>query len=146
MLLLGVDFGTVRVGLATLDTSVGFALPLRSIDAAPMRELADDVASVAAKEGASQLVVGVPVALQGQQGDEALGQQGRGKMHETVLQFVEVLRAATALPVATEDERMTSAMVESARRQAGAQKGQVDKDAMAAALILETYAARHKLV
>jgi putative Holliday junction resolvase len=137
MRLLGVDFGTVRVGLATLDTGVGFALPWKSVDGGPVRETAQRVAAFAAQEGAERIVVGIPVAMDGSHaGDLQAAAQG----------FAEALRAQTAIAVDTEDERLTSAMVESTRRNAGAGRGQVDKDASAAALILESYAGRMGLV
>ncbi len=130
MILLGVDFGTVRVGLAMLDTSVGFALPWKSIEAMPVRELAMEVSGIARAEGVGELVVGVPMGMQGGDNQE---------MAQAALRFVEELRVVSGLPVQTEDERMTSAMVEAGRRFAGAGKGQVDKDAAAAALIVESY-------
>ena len=44
--------------------------------------------------------------------------------------------------MATEDERMTTAMVERGRKEAGVKKSQFDVDAEAAAALLETYLTR----
>lgn len=133
MILLGVDYGLARVGLATMDTSTGFAFPLRTIAGGDVGVVVRGILEVAAAEGAERVVIGMPMPLDSSQESETM---------QSVIAFVEVLRALTALPVVTQNEQMTSAQVEKQWKAMGMKKGQVDVDAAAAALILESYWAR----
>jgi putative Holliday junction resolvase len=134
MIVLGVDYGTKRIGLASGDSALAMAFPLRSIAAGD--RAAGDVADIAAKEGAERIVVGVPRRMTGDP-DAAPGETEEG-----ALAFVEELRGATTLPVETEDERMTSAYADSVLAMSGGKKKDFDRDAVAAAAILETYLER----
>jgi len=134
MKLLGVDYGSKRVGLATVDTETAMAFPLRSIPSAQAGELAAAIAAAAAEEAADKIVVGLPRRLS--------GSGPAGDTERSVIALVEALRSRTSLPVDTEDERLTTALVERERREAGLTKKQFDKDAVAAAALLESYVAR----
>jgi putative Holliday junction resolvase len=133
MKILAIDYGTKRVGLAVADTDVGIALPLKSVPSERAVELA---AHAADAEGVHRLVVGMPASL----GDA--GTMGERAM--LVKEFIERLRAVLVLPIDTEDERMTTALVERMRRDAGIKKSDFDPDAAAATAILETYLERLK--
>lgn len=128
MILLGVDYGTKRVGLATGDSGSGLAFPLRSAEVGSQGEAVEAVRAAAAEEKAERVVVGMPRTLLGE----------AGPMADKVAEFVTILRGR-GLEIETEDERMTTALVEHRRREGG---GKGDKDAMAAAAILETYMER----
>jgi len=137
MKIIGVDYGTVRVGLAVMDTAVPIALPLRSITVGGIEGAAEAVAAAAVIEEADKIVVGLPRRLAG---------SGRpGDMERTVAAFISELKKRVSIEVDTEDERLTTALVEGERRDAGLSKDQFDKDAAAAAVLLESYAARHRL-
>jgi RNase H-fold protein (predicted Holliday junction resolvase) len=60
----------------------------------------------------------------------------------SVLQLIEALRQHTAIQIDTEDERMTTALAESERRSMDIKKGKMDRDAVAAAILLESYMQR----
>jgi putative Holliday junction resolvase len=86
---------------------------------------AGGVAAVAENEGAELVVVGLPVLLSGQEGEQAAEAR----------RFAAELERRLAVPVETYDERLTTRMAsESARAGAGA-----PADALAAAHLLESY-------
>ena len=134
MKILGVDYGSKRVGLATIDTEVAMAFPLRSIPSGRAEELAGAIAAAAAAESAGRIIVGLPIRMS--------GSGGPGDTERAVVELVAALRTKTTAEVDTEDERLTTALVERERREAGLDKKQFDKDAAAAAALLETYVAR----
>ena len=134
---LGVDFGERRIGLAVSDVSRTLARPLCMI--APNGSLADHVTAVAGEitrlageaDGLARVVVGLPRSLDGR----AHAQTAR------VLAFVEALRGATCLPVAVQDERLSSLEAESrlAAQEKDWRKRKLKLDAAAAAVILQDY-------
>lgn len=136
MIVLGIDFGTKRIGIASGDTELAMAFPLRSV--AGGERAAGDVADIAVKEGAGRIVVGIPRRMTGDASAEA------GETEQLALAFVEELRAATQITVDTEDERLSSAYADSVRSLSGAHHKDFDRDAVAAAAILETYLVRIK--
>ena len=137
MRFLGIDFGDVRIGLAVSDSSGTIARPLRTITPSGSLDeyvviIAREVTALASEvDGLDALVVGVPRSLDGTPHQQTT----------RTLAFVESLRKATALPVVTQDERLTS--VEAERRLAVQErdwkKRKVKLDAAAAAVILQEY-------
>lgn len=138
MIVLGIDFGTKRIGIASGDSELAMAFPLRSVENGA--RAAGDVADIAAKEGAGRIVVGIPRRMTGDEHATV------GDIEEKALAFVEELRVATSIPIDTEDERLTSAYADSIRAAQGGSKKGFDRDAVAAAAILETYLQRMKRV
>ena len=134
MKLLGVDYGRKRIGLAIVDTDVPVPLPLRSIASGDAAAAAKAVAVAAAQESADKIIVGVPHRLSG------AGEPGDIELEVSAL--IGALARETRTPVDTEDERLTTALVERQRRDSGLSKEQFDKDAAAAAALLETYLSR----
>jgi putative transcription antitermination factor YqgF len=134
MKILGVDYGRKHIGLAVVDTVVPVPLPLRSIVHENIVISAKAIAAVAAEESIEKIVVGVPHRLSGQ------GEPG--DIERDVAALVAALKTETKAVIDTEDERLTTAMVERQRRDAGLSKKRFDKDAAAAAALLETYLAR----
>src|SRR4051812_30004060 len=106
--ILAVDVGSRRIGLAISDPSRTLARPLDTITVA---NAADAVARVAARieqlsrddDGLGLIVVGMPAALDG----SATPQSARASA------FIAALAQRTTLPIATEDERLTSREAES---------------------------------
>jgi len=133
---MGVDFGTKRIGLAVGDTDSGMAFPLRSVDNKGDLPAAISLVVQAAKdEECSMFVVGLPLSLKG-------GEEGEtARLSKT---FAKSLAGASGLPVEQEDERMTTAMVEKMRKDAGIRPQDFDRDAAAASVILESWLARHR--
>jgi putative Holliday junction resolvase len=129
--LLGIDYGTVRVGLAVTDPERKFAFPLttyqrrsRDEDAAFFRDLVE-------REEVGGLVVGLPVHTDGREGQKAAEARAFGKW----------LAETTGLPVGYFDERFTTAQAESALWSAGLTHRQRKerRDRVAAQILLQTY-------
>ncbi len=134
MNVLGVDFGTRNIGLAVGDTESRMAFPLFSIDVQKEKDVIGAVIAHANTEGAERVVVGIPRRL--------AGAGSVGDTEKAALDFVAALQRRAQMPVDTEDERMTSALVDRWRQDSGLKKKHFDKDAAAAAAILESYLER----
>lgn len=133
--LLGVDFGTVRIGIAISDAEQILASPLATYH---RRDEARDAAYFAAlvkAENVSGLVIGIPIHLDDFEGDQALD----------VRRFGDWLASVTLMPVAYQDERYTSVEAESILRGARLthKKRKAQRDKIAAQLILAAYLERN---
>jgi putative holliday junction resolvase len=134
--ILAVDVGSRRVGLAISDASRTLARPLETI---AVTSEADAVERVARRieqldgedEGIAAIVVGLPASLDG----TATPQTAR------VTAFIARLSKRTPLPIATEDERLTSREAESrlAVREKDWRKRKTQIDAVAASVFLQDY-------
>jgi putative holliday junction resolvase len=129
--LLGVDTGSVRVGLAVSDPDRKIAFPLatytrrgRDQDAAYFRGLVGE-------EQVGGLVVGLPVHTDGREGTKAAEARAFGAW----------LGEVTGLPVVFWDERFTTVEAESALWQAGLthKKRKERRDRVAAQMLLQAY-------
>ncbi len=125
--ILAVDWGERRVGLALSDPTGTLASGLETLEVRGAADAVARVAAVARESEAESVVVGLPLLLSGERGEAARAAEA----------FAAALAAATGLPVATYDERLTSAlagrrMQERGERRRG--KGRVDQDAAIALL------------
>lgn len=130
------DVGARRVGLAISDASRTLARPLETIAVANEANAVDRVARRIAEldaedEGIAAVVVGMPSSLDGTPTPQTA----------QVLAFITLLRTRTAVPIATEDERLTSREAESrlARREKDWRKRKAQIDAVAASVFLQDY-------
>jgi putative Holliday junction resolvase len=96
------DFGRARTGVAVSDPTGTLARPLGVVERAATEAGLARIASLVREEGAEQVVVGMPLTLRGEHGEQA---------RETEA-FVEALRAAVDVPVETFDERFTTTLAE----------------------------------
>ena len=136
MRILGVDVGARRVGLAVSDATRTLARPLTTLhvqgDADAVHRVAEAIASLAVEDdGLSMVVVGLPSHLDGRASDATT----------RVRAFIDALRRQTTVPIATEDERLSSREAESrlASREKDWRKRKEKLDAAAAAVILQDY-------
>jgi putative holliday junction resolvase len=134
--ILAVDVGARRVGLAISDASRTLARPLETIAVTNDADAVDRVARRieeldAEDEGIATVVVGLPTSLDG----TPTPQTAR------VIGFIARLAKRTALPIATEDERLTSREAESrlAVREKDWRKRKAQIDAVAASVFLQDY-------
>lgn len=104
---LGVDVGTVRIGVARSDPHGILATPLETV----VRGEGDlaRILALAAEHDVIELVVGLPLAMSGR--STASTQDARA--------VAAALAARTVLPVRLVDERLTSVSANSALRAAG---------------------------
>jgi putative Holliday junction resolvase len=100
--LLGLDPGQRTIGVALSDVSLLIASPYASLRRGKLAVNAAEIAAIARREGAGGLVVGLPLSLDGSSGPAA--QAARDWTH--------ALSAATGLPAAPWDERLSTAAVE----------------------------------
>jgi putative holliday junction resolvase len=125
---LGVDVGTVRIGVARSDPGGLLASPLDTVRRGP-GDIAE-LTRLAAENAAIEVVVGLAIGLAGREGKSAA--DGRA--------FASALAARLApVPVRLLDERFTTVLAHAALRQGGvgsrARRQAVDK--AAAALLLQ---------
>jgi len=129
--ILALDFGTKRVGVALSDELGWTAQPLETFQRKSLEADVAHIQELVRRYEERELVVGMPVALNGRTGPAALGVQ----------QFVEALRMAVGIPVVSWDERLTSKAAErvliAADMSRKKRKDAVDR--VAAALLLKSY-------
>lgn len=132
---LGVDLGARRIGLALSDPSGLLARPFKTLTvtaATALDQLLGEIQTLAADDdGLYVIVVGLPVRLDGQASEQT----------SRVTAVIAALRARTAIPVVTEDERLTSHEAEQqlATRERDWRKRKAQLDAAAAAIFLQDY-------
>ena len=123
MRILAIDHGDARAGTAICDPSGTIVRPLGVVSPPDPAE----VARVAAEHEAELIVVGLPVSLDGSEGEQAAVARA----------FADDLAGHAGIPVETYDERLTTRMAaQTARGGASA-----PPDALAAAHLLESYLA-----
>ena len=131
MRLMGLDVGDRRIGVALSDEGAIIASPHSTIERRGEKKDVLQLAEMARREEVSEILVGMPFSLDGSMGPQA----------EKVGRFVEALRGATAIPVTTWDERLTTVSAERALLEADVSraKRRLVIDRVAAALILQSY-------
>lgn len=97
--LLGIDLGARRIGLALAEPGDVRAVPLGTLarGRSPVDD-ADRIAAVAAANGVTELVVGLPLDMSGAEGPAAVAARS----------WAESVGARSGLPVALRDERLSS--------------------------------------
>ncbi|MFT4173217.1 MAG: Holliday junction resolvase RuvX [Rhodocyclaceae bacterium] len=140
--LLGFDFGEARIGVAVGETETGLAQPLTTVAGQANAERFGAIEKLIAEWRPSQLVVGLPLAMDGS--EQAMSARCR--------RFANQLNGRFGLPVALFDERLSSAEAEDLLRDA-AQAGsarmrdwrarKLHLDALAAQRILQSYLDSH---
>jgi putative Holliday junction resolvase len=133
---LALDVGTRRIGLAVSDREGRLALPLGVVERRSLREDLERIGEYARQYEATELVIGDPVTLRGE----------RAVASEKMDRFVERLQAIVGLPIHRIDERLTTAQATRTLIAAGMRRAERKEhvDALAAALILETFLARRE--
>jgi len=128
--LIGFDFGERRIGVAVGETGTGIANPLGAIDAAANDARFREIEKLVIEWRPAAFVVGRPR-------HEDDSEHAVAKLAE---KFARRLHAKYHVPVVMVDETLTSAAAESslAGKRAGT-KRKGDVDAVAAAIILQSY-------
>ena len=120
--MLALDYGSARTGVAVSDPTGTLARPLGVVEGAATDSGLAEVARLAREQEVERIVVGLPLTLRGERGEQAVETE----------RFVEALRGVVAVPVELYDERFTTNL---AQQTAGA----APEDALAAAHLLSTY-------
>lgn len=124
MRILGIDYGSSKIGLALGETDARLATPFGVIDAT--KDVVTHITDIITREGVSQVVVGVPYTE-----DLQLSVQA-----EQVMRFIEKLQKHVTVPVITVDERFSTA---EAKRLMLEDTLVGEDDAIAAMTILQGY-------
>ena len=119
MKVLALDFGAARTGVAVSDPTGTVARPLGVVERAASDAGLDRLVALIREEGPERVVVGMPLTLRGERGEQARATDA----------FVDSLRERLDVPVETFDERFTSVLADG-------------DDAKAAAHLLSGYLAR----
>ena len=129
-MILGIDPGERRVGIALADNETRFARPVEVIDVQETDVFAR-LQELIAEHAVETIVVGRPVGLSGGEGPAMEG-------HKT---FLTRLRSEVEVTVDVYDERLTTVIAERQMREAGisAKKQKAMKDAVAAQVMLQGY-------
>ena len=121
--MLALDYGTARCGCAISDPTGTLARPLAAVEPPDPEAVAELVSS----EQADRVIVGLPVTLAGEEGEQATLTRA----------FAEQLTNLLDVPIELYDERLTTRMADQSAR-SGAR---ADRDSLAAAHLLESYLA-----
>jgi putative Holliday junction resolvase len=122
---MALDYGSARTGVAVSDPTGIIARPLCVVERAATDAGLDELQQLVESEAAEQVVVGHPLTLRGERGDQA---------HETE-QFAKKLRERLEVPVLLFDERFTTDLAQQAPA------ADAPLDARAAAHLLSSYLA-----
>jgi putative Holliday junction resolvase len=128
---MGLDVGDRRIGVALSD---GLGLTAQRLSLITRTGLARDVATVAALATEHQtdaVVVGLPLTMAGEVGDQA----------RKVTVFIDALKPKVACPVVTMDERLTTVQGQRAMLETDTSRRRRKElvDQVAAQLILQAY-------
>jgi putative Holliday junction resolvase len=128
---LGLDGGTVRVGLAASDPTGTLASPVAVLERRIGPRLWERVRAEARARGAVRIVVGLPLQMSGDEGTAAVAARA----------LAEEANAETGLPVEMWDERLSSAEAERALLAQGMRRRRrrTRVDAVAAAVVLQAW-------
>jgi putative Holliday junction resolvase len=148
--ILGIDYGRARIGLAIADADVGLARPLDTLQRINRNEDMRRLREIARSHAVKEIVVGLPLRLDGT----------RGEMAEEAARFAERVHKQLGIPVEMVDERLTSweaerlleeqagrilhDHTEGARKRRKQAEPKASVDAVAAAVILKEYLERQQ--
>ena len=129
-MILGVDPGSTRVGLAVADLETRFARPLEVVEVASADPI-ERIAQLVDELGITTVVVGRPTTMAGDAGPAV----------ESLRGFVGALSERLAVPVEEHDERLTTVVAERSLRASGASgaRRKALRDAVAASVMLQGY-------
>lgn len=128
---MALDVGERRVGVAMSDLSQTLASPYTTLQAHPQVVLFQKIQQLIIKEEVVELVIGLPISLNGQEGPQA----------QRIRQFIAAIAPCVSIPLHTCDERYTTAEAQRMMIEAGLRPEQrkAKIDEVAASIILQDY-------
>ena len=129
MIIMAVDLGKARTGLAVCDPSEFLASPVGTAPSYRQEELLEKICAEAAARGVEAFVVGLPRNMDGSEGESAAAARG----------FAEALSRRSGLSAALWDERLTTVSAHNALNQTDTRgkKRKAVVDTVAATMILQ---------
>lgn len=137
MVILGVDYGDVRTGIASCDAGGILASPVCALRETDARRLAEKIAEIAKEKRAAMIVLGNPKNMDSSEGFRS----------EKTAAFKELLSEVTGLPVVLRDERLSTVLANALLHE-GQKYGKKNRkaiDAASAAVILQGYLDEQKI-
>lgn len=122
MKVLALDYGSARTGVAVSDPTGTIARPLCTIARANTDGGLEELVSLVEREAVERVVVGLPLTLRGDRGEQARASE----------QFAARLRKRLSVPVVLFDERFTTDLAQQTSSES-------DLDARAAAHLLSSF-------
>ena len=101
-MILGIDLGERRIGVATGDRSTGRVAPLATLRRASPERDARSLRRLIDERHVTDVVVGLPLHLDGREGDQA----------RRTREWVTLVAPSLGLPITFRDERLSSAAAE----------------------------------
>jgi putative Holliday junction resolvase len=129
--ILGIDYGSKRIGLAISDETGQIAFPLSVLENISQRRVAEEITKIIAERKVDSIVLGLPINLDGTRGIAA----------ENIERFAEVLKKQVSIPVAFWDERLSTKIAERAMIEGGMRRERRRQciDRATAQIILQSY-------
>lgn len=130
---LAIDIGSKRVGLAISDESRLSVRPLPALSRTPWKRLVGSLAETCEKFDVRSIVLGLPLRLDGSEGDAA----------SEARRVARNLELSLKLPLFLQDERLTSKTAEASLQARGLDGAEISKriDSEAASIILSDFLA-----
>ena len=129
--IMGIDYGTARIGIALSDELQMLAHPSETIALAKVADPVGRIAALVVEKDVELIVVGLPRHMNGAVGDSA----------EQASDFAEKLQSKVRCKVRTWDERLSTVAAQRALREAGKSvrqsRGYIDQ--VAAQMLLQSY-------
>jgi putative Holliday junction resolvase len=129
MRVLGIDYGTKRIGLAVSDTEHIAAHPFKTLENKSVKKFITEIEAMIQPEELEAIVIGRPLNMMGRMTEFTKEVDG----------VIHLMKQSIKIPIHTIDERLTSRASEHVVTK---KSGMVD--IKSAQLILETYLAQEK--
>ena len=131
MRIMGLDYGTKRIGVAMSDELLLTAQGSDTIFNNTIPETISTIARLVKENGVVEVIVGLPISMNGSHSQKT----------KEVIEFAEELMKSVSVPVKTWDERLTTAQAERALLEADMSRSKRKRlnDMVAAQLILQGY-------
>lgn len=131
MIILSVDYGDRRTGIAVCDKNQILASPVCVINEWNAEVLADKIIDIANEKKAEKIVIGLPKNMDGSKGFRAEACEGLG----------ELIKSKCSIPVVFWDERLTTVSAHKilSDNNVRGKKRKAVVDALSAEIILQNY-------
>lgn len=149
--ILGIDYGTKKIGLAIAEVGGEIAVPYEVIETDSEDFAINRIKEICEQEDVNEIVVGVPFSMAPQDGknsdtrQRAISNDLHNPQSKEVLDFVKKLQLSVGVCVYQEDERLSTKAAAALLKQGTKKKIKQDDD-IAAMLILQGYLDRKKKI
>lgn len=128
---LALDVGERRIGVALTSLIARLPAAYATIDRQATADVFQDICDIVAKEGVTELVIGLPRDMKGVETEQT----------KKVREFAKELGGKIDIPITMQDEAVTSVAAEQRLKSTKKPYTKADIDAEAAAIILQDYLA-----